>query len=826
MSTWPIAEFPDVEAKLQKPTKQSAFERQKAEAEAKRRRDAEETAAALEEFRRDHEESGNYDNGFASYRSQQALPRHLSGPSERLPFAGQPPLGGGSGKRHFGAPSGTPIKTGPGSLGPAPTSYGKKRPYDNFSSNHQRGLHEARGRLGFEKRESGALPVSKVFDDASDEEDTPVTADRAEVKAISKPTLRLANLPPGTSQSVIKALIPPSLTVENVKIIPPSGPSGTERKSLTAIVTLSKETPATEMDTAVSGLQNHYLGYGYFLFVDKHLSTAAMASALPTILSSTTTSQPFGAKEVKDLQRGPSGYGRGGGGFAPPKSYDRPMNNLDGNTSRFYVPVNPPRDIRLLRMIHMVIESVKNHGVEFEALLMSSPDVQTDERWAWIWDARSEGGVYYRWKLWEVMTGSERSQKGKNKKVVLFEGGNHPYWKAPDEPLAYEYATGVDEFVSDSDYVSEEEDAFEENMAGVNEQEDTFLSPMDKAKLTYLLARLPTTLSKIRKGDIARVTAFAIIHASRGASEIVEMVLQNIESPFAFTSANPDYKQSTRGRDDHNDDLRDASPTADDKTTADTPDTSAASLIGLYVVSDILASAGATGGIRHAWRYKGLVGTALKNRKTFELLGTIPDRLNWGRLKADKWKRSVKLVLSLWEGWGAFLGEAYKELVNSFDNPPVAKKDTIDIDQQKKAGRWKTIEGPASSHFLPVSDKPADQAESVVDADDDDDKAPEASDLEGELAYPKLYYSYDGDELPADLDGEPEDVGVLGYSDPDTAMRNTDDTSETKIPLTDVKQPEVQSVGGFRISANNAAPSRKRMRAVDMFADSGSDGDN
>jgi U2-associated protein SR140 len=45
-----IAEFPDVDSKLQAPTKKSLFERQKAEAEAKRLREEAETKAVYEDF--------------------------------------------------------------------------------------------------------------------------------------------------------------------------------------------------------------------------------------------------------------------------------------------------------------------------------------------------------------------------------------------------------------------------------------------------------------------------------------------------------------------------------------------------------------------------------------------------------------------------------------------------------------------------------------------------------------------------------------------------------------------------------------------------------
>ena len=812
-STKSIAEFPDAEAKLQKPGKQSAFERQKAEAEAKRRREAAETAAVYEDFVKSfaHDEG---DDGFRG--SRHAPSRFGPGAPERPAFGGGNPYGGGTGKRHFGVPAGASLKSGPGSLGPPPSSFGKKRPYEGF----QRDSDDGRGRLGFDDRDkdSGALPIAKVFE-ASDDEADVATADRAEEKATSKPTLRLANLPPGTSPAVVKALIPASLSVENVKMVAPSGPSGTERKSTAAIVTLSKETPATDIDNAVSALQNRYLGFGFFLSLHRHLSSAAISSGLTTLSSSTTVvSHPFSAKRVEQgpvrPTHQPMGQGHGRA-YAPPSSYGPVVGGPLNRSGILHVPVHAPRDIKQLRMIHKVIESVLEHGPEFEALLMSRPDVQREENWAWIWDARSEGGIWYRWRLWEIVTGSP-STRGKLEYVPLFEGSHA--WKKPERRLAYEYTTDVDDFVSDSDYNSSDDDELEDEQArqgdGVD-QEDTFLNPIEKFKLAHLLARLPTTLSKIRKGDIARVTAFAITHASRGADEIVNMIVSNIEHPFTYSPANPDYKQGAKEKEVKEEDSRDASPAPEDKTASDAPDMSPSRLLALYVISDVLASS-STSGVRHAWRYRQLFETELRSRKTFEMLGLMADKLNWGRMRADKWKRSVGLVLSLWEGWCVFPVEAHESFVSSFENPPVLKKEASEAEAERKAGRWKTVEavpadGAPSSGFLPVSTKPP------VDQDPTDDYAnnilyhDEADDADGDLLHSsRLQYLAGLDDVfsDLDLDGEPDG----GFND------------EAEVTSAPLPPSEAKPKGGFQLSASKPAPAKKRMRAMDMFADSDSDG--
>ncbi len=365
-----IVEFPDVENKLQAPTKKSLFKRQKAEAEAKRLREEAETKAVYEDF-------------VKSFDDEDDIPAHSAGFGQdggsRLGgFSGAPP------KRHYssgpgmGAPSGPAagrtfgtfgdrggkLGSGPGSLGPPPSSMNKKRTYEGFSQNPRR---EERGLLAFDDYEPEERPAKRALN-LSDEEDERASAGREEERAAPKPTLRLASLPPGTSPAVIKALIPPNLTVDAVRIIPPSGPSVySERKSMSAIVTLAKDTPANDIDTAVNGLQNRYLGYGFYLTLHRHLSSAVISSTTAaSALGGSSASQPFGAKavDIGAAQRGqpPPTHQRG---FAPPTSYGPPGPQFNRSGPLLHVPVQAPRDIKELKLIHKVIESLLTHGPEF-----------------------------------------------------------------------------------------------------------------------------------------------------------------------------------------------------------------------------------------------------------------------------------------------------------------------------------------------------------------------------------------------------------------------------------------------------------------------------
>lgn len=816
-----FVDFPDVEAKLQKPSKQSAFEKQKAEAEAKRKREAAETAAVYESFVKsfdnEDDEQGNGDGftnrGFA--RQQASAPFGRPGPG------GMNAAFGGASRRHFGAGSSTGLKSGPGSLGPPPTGFGKKRGFDTYQQGHR---DTARGRLGFHDDENDggysapAKSVSKAFNTSDDEGDAR-SRDLAEEKAIAKPTLRLANLPPGASPAFIKVLMPANLTVENVKIISSSSSTSGERKSMAAIVTLSKETPATDIDAAVSSLQNKYLGYGFYLSLHRHLSSAvASATVTSSLMSSNATSQAFGAKPVPQAtdNSNNNSYHHGGyRGFAPPTSYSVGGGPLQKTI--LHVPVTAPKDIKQLQLIHKVLESVLEHGPEFEALLMTRPDVQKEEKWAWLWDARSEGGVWYRWRLWEIITGAQAKLGRRGKYLPLFERSHA--WKTPEKELAYEYTTAVDEFVSDPEYNSSDEEDYDDEPqkpAEGNENEHLYLNPLDKAKLTHLLSRLPTTLTRIRKGDIARVTSFAITHASRGADEIVDMIVSNIAKPLALTSANPQHKKNDKGFGGQDGESHNSTPMPDDAVKSnEAQDTSPASLVGLYVVSDILSSS-ATSSVRHAWRYRQLFEASMKQRKTFEMLGLIPERSGWGRLRAEKWKRSVGLVLSLWEGWCAFPHESQQLFMQTFENPPSAKKEE-QAEEGLKRSKWKTVEaGSATQQSTDRGFQPLSTLAGAADYNSNADGEP-MEDVDGE--------AMDDDmadvEFDSDIDGVPmdddEDGGEQTDGEPMDEDRDPPPSSEMVVGQgKNVEDPP----GNDGSERKGQQEPRRRLRAVDMFADS------
>ena len=140
-----MSAFANTANKLAVPLKKSVFERQKEEAEAKKAREKAETAAAYDDFVKSFEGEGD-------------APPQISRPTQGSLAAGH-----GQGKRHF---TGSGLKSGPGSLGPAPgLPFGKKRQYDDYAGRRDRDRDRDRDSYRDRDRMYG-------YDQSRDREDT------------------------------------------------------------------------------------------------------------------------------------------------------------------------------------------------------------------------------------------------------------------------------------------------------------------------------------------------------------------------------------------------------------------------------------------------------------------------------------------------------------------------------------------------------------------------------------------------------------------------------------------------------------------------------
>lgn len=621
---------------------------------------------------------------------------------------------------------------------------------------------------------------------------------------------------------------------------------------MSAIVTMAADTPSSDIDAAVNSLQHRYLGYGFYLNISRHLSSAALGGGLgASALLSSNSSLPFGAKTTFSGLGGPLSRapppGSLRGGFAPPASYNNKQlpGPINRGQSTVQVQVTPPTDVKQLKLIHQTVEQLITHGPEFEALLMSRPSVQQEEKWSWIWDPRSPGGVWYRWRLWQALTGSNidkkrlpRSVAGGDHAELLFDTGAP--WQPPpkEDALRFEFTTKFEEFVSDPEYDSSDEDDSDQegrrrkqqersgrlpdDFSMGQESEVSYLNPLQKAKLTHLLARLPRTTGTLRKGDVARVTGFAISHAGAGAEEVVDMIVANVEQPLAWSGANPDRKPAEPSGEDSDEDAEKENAEGE-RDKKEKEDQTPSKLIALYVISDILSSS-STSGVRHAWKYRQLFENAIKARTIFENLGRLEKELQWGRMRAEKWKRSVNGVLGLWETWCVFSQKTQEALFEAFNNPPMTEAEKAEEERARERERaeraakskWKSVERVESSG-MGTADA------SVSEAAKEEGNGGEAMEVDSTTKVPEDAAEADGAPMVAnDLGVEPIAGSVLGGAPVDEVNLDGKPADEGAGGSNNNPTPSMEAQGAPESDGltEAARARRQRPRAVDMFADS------
>ncbi|KAK1061716.1 hypothetical protein LTR74_010845 [Friedmanniomyces endolithicus] len=837
-----IKEFPDVNHKLAAPKKLSAFEKERQAADEKRRRAEAEDAAALKAFQDSF--GGDGDDPLAAAVRARGPP---AGPRGGVGGVGGGGGGYGGPDRGSGMPPMGP-RSGPGSLGvgqgTAPPSLKRKRALDEMREAQEARREQAL--LGDESaRGHGSLAYSVHEVDHEDE--------------APRPTVRLANLPPDITNEKVEALLKGHLKVHSVNIVPPTGAGDLAKLSLTAVTSLAAETSTSQIDAAVSALKDRYLGGGFYLLISRHLSSSALHPSMAGS-SMSTSIEPFGAEKPKEPPRGsmrnapPPSDRRG---FAPPDQFDHPSRGTYGTPARpeAVVNVNVPLDITTIRAIHVLVERLMTEpdpqrAMKTEALLMAMPDVQHDERFAFLYNSRSPAGLYYRYLLWGPDDPSERNRHAKGPERIHDDMVME--WAPPQTQVPFLDLTSLADVVTDIDYVSSDEESDDEGGerrfydnrdadGPFESNKKEHLNPVKRARLVHLLARLPNSNARLRKGDIARVTNFAINHAGQGAEEIVDLLLLNVEKPFCYSLA-AKYEAEVDSQDSEKSDYEpdDRLPTLDggvgtpgtgarspkddsSKPTLDlsrerekesTDDPSTAKLIALYTISDIL-SASSTAGARNAWKYRQLIETGFKSHKTFERLGALEKSLGWGLLRAEQWKRRVGGVLGIWEGWSVFGGEVLAGLRREFAEGSVEEvEEEVKKEGQRRGqeegwkGRFRRIGGDgASGGSSPAA--PAVQAvESVIGAPmaEDVDGAPMNDEIDG-----APMEDVDGQAMDEDVDGAPMDDMV-------SAPLNNESVVDEAPPATVPVTPVAAALTTTATSVPKPSGPKRRMRAEDMFA--------
>lgn len=704
-------QFPDVSQKLNAAKKLSAFEKEKQAQDEKRKREKAETDAALKQFEDDFGGGGDADDRYDRLTSSSA-PRG-------------PDLGyGGAGFGHGGAPPAGPRRAGPGTLGPIPppppSSLKRKRALDEL-----REMTEAR-------RERDVLTNDQMNGSMiqRDSQDRSNAQEEEPEDLAPRPTVQLSSLPPATTADDVKALLRDYLEVHSVHFQQPTGASNS-RKSLTAIATLSSETSLSRIDTVVSTLKDKYLGFGFHLSISRHLSSTALLPTL-SVGPNATSAEPFGAEKAsKDAQA------RSNMRNAPPPSHFAPPDSFEvsnraalqqGNIAK--VVVQPPQDIKTVRAIHTIADRLltepdSERVLEVEAMLMALPEVQEDERFSFLYDSRSDAGVYYRWLLWNDADGTKNNRGQDTERLhddVAID------WIPPHGELPFADLSKLGEALDHRDYESSEEDSEDGEGRAFNSGRregdglprpagKNRLTPLQLAKFAWFLSRMPSTQAKLRMSEVAAVTGFAINNAGAGAEEIVDMLVLNVERPLTDTQCAKYEDEDVISQDE--DDLYEPDeelPTIESTATPDdsdrpverkeVEDPSQAKLVALYLINDILHNS-STAGVRNAWKYRQLFENAFRRQKTFEHLGRLEKELGWGRMKSEQWRNRIRALFEIWENGSVFAMDVFEVLKKDFFEQPSSGEELVgEVAAKPKngvdMGRFKRIDGSGSASASPA----------------------------------------------------------------------------------------------------------------------------
>jgi U2-associated protein SR140 len=564
-------------------------------------------------------------------------------------------------KRHFTGRQRT-MKSGPGTL--------ETDPLDNYP-----GPGAAPGRLApqTQSRFAGTVSTGPAALDG------PKQTENVFTTVVAK----ASNLPPATDTRRVEELFSdfPSLKIARVEKIPPQGPSAKGRPSATMKVIFDKDVNARDLDDAMNKLNDKkYLGKGYYLHLDRYLGGRSV--------DTTQRTEPFGARwQAPELPKG----------FAPPPDLGGVGRGRDmprGDTEQLIVTANQPPDAATLRLVHQTIEGVILGGIEFEAALMNDPQVQDEERFAWLYDQKHPVNRYYRWRLHQIVCDSPDPE--------IFEG--YGDWRGPIDPLPHEFVDHLGAFESDDDSLdSEDEDEKEkpqfkplpvgDNYPGRVDNGYGIMNPKSRTMLLWMLSSIPP--GSIVADDIAAISKFAVEHAAKGMDEVTSILVSNIIQPFQLTDTN------TRNR----------AGDAESKDDVRRPDIRQVTLNALRIISDVLFVTAKESGV--SYKYRLAIGTELMDRKVFEHLERLPAKLGMGRMTERGYRDEVNTILKVWEDEHLFDDATLKHLSEAFN---AREKQKEEEEQARRLAEKRKRKGNAVRK-VPTSDA-TEEDEQTMDVDE------------------------------------------------------------------------------------------------------------
>ncbi|KAF2712522.1 hypothetical protein K504DRAFT_464611 [Pleomassaria siparia CBS 279.74] len=542
----------------------------RAEAEAKEREEAKAYNKVLAEFEEEHGDgdgNGDVPTAFEGRQDEEAASSVVVPTGSKRHYAGRARTG----------------KSGPGTLEAEP-SFGGFNP-GKFGGQSQPGF-------------SGHVPQAQPSHDHS--------------KVYASIIGKASNLPLDTDTTSMESLFSdyPSLKIEKVEKLPPSGPSTRGRPSTSMLITFDKGAIAADFTKAMLAMNDKkYLGRGYYIHLDRYLGSGTESR----LEQRRDESPPFGARrKAPEVSKGFAPPPDLGGGFRGQGGY-RPRQDEE----RMVVTVEQPSDLPTLKLIHQTVEGVIQGGQEFEAALMQHPRVMGDEKFVWLYDSKHPLSRYYRWQLHQVISSAPRP--------AIFHG--QAEWIGPEKPLSDEFANHIEDLDPNFEDVEMDEDE-DKLQRGFVESSSGMLSPTDRTMFMWLLANLPPF--NLMAEDIAPFTAFAVDHVNQGMDEIIDLLVSNIIVPFNLTEAKVNYRPAKQDGDEDRQKRNKASTNA------------------LRIVSDLALTTFKDRDLSHTWKCRQSIGERLIDRKVFEHLDNLPVRLHIGKFSEATFREEVNSVLEVW----------------------------------------------------------------------------------------------------------------------------------------------------------------------------------
>ena len=478
------------------------------------------------------------------------------------------------------------------------------------------------------------------------------------------------NLPPDTSDEQVARLFAqwPSLKVLRVENLAPGTTEHKERPSRSKKVHFPKDADPNEFDSAVKDLNNKkYLGKGYYVHVERFFGDE----------SHIKEKQPFNAQP-----------------YEKPKSHVAPPSSLTGSASNYtksqyensveqeqflLVTAHPPPDLATRKLIHQTVDAVVKGGVEFEATLMQNPQVQQNERFAWLYDQSHPLSRYYRWCLFTALASEVEShqfdQDTKCQELFYKEA----QWKVPRITSEDEFAVSLDHLKENAEAIFEEDDDImnpktrhahglvADKYQGMPATSYGILEPRLRTFLIYLLVDLPATRDPLNH-QVASISAFAFNYADKGMDEIVELLVTNVIQPFHLTPANRDPPKDALTNEHEYRRRHLANLTVN----------------ALKVLNDVLLTSVNPQVTGIFYKYRALISDELTDRKVFDYLQLLPAQLEMGLMNTDWFYKEVNKMLELWKDQRICSDEQLDHMTATFNGPINAMKQRDEVEKRQR----------------------------------------------------------------------------------------------------------------------------------------------